>query len=48
MAEHAVVGVYRTMGEAEAAVRSLGDGGFPIQKVSIIAQRLQSGDRLTS
>ena len=29
MAEHSVVGVYKTLGEAEAAVQSLGDGGFP-------------------
>ncbi len=46
MVEHSVVGVYKTLGEAEAAVRSLGDGGFPIQKVSIIAQNLEDDRRV--
>ena len=41
MVEHSVVGVYKTLAAAEAAVRSLGDGGFPIQKVSIIAKHLE-------
>lgn len=44
--EHSVVGVYKTLGKAEAAVRSLGDGGFPIQKVSIIAQHLEDDRRV--
>jgi hypothetical protein len=44
VAENSLVGVYKTLGEAEAAVRSLGDAGFPIQKVSIIARHLE-GDR---
>jgi hypothetical protein len=30
MVQYSAVGVYRTLGEAEAAVRSLGGGGFPI------------------
>ena len=46
MAEHSVVGIYKTLGEAEAAVRSLGEGGFPIQKVSIIAQHLEDDRRV--
>ena len=46
MVESSVVGVYKTLSEAEAAVRSLGDGGFPIQKVSIIAQHLEDDRRI--
>ncbi len=46
MVEHSVVVVYKTLGEAEAAVRSLGEGGFPIQKVSIIAQHLTDDRRV--
>jgi hypothetical protein len=46
VAEHSVVGVYETLGEAENAVRSLGDGGFPIQQVSIIAQHLEDDRRV--
>jgi hypothetical protein len=46
MAENSVVGVFATLGEAEAAVRSLGDGGFPIQNVSIIAQHLTDDRRI--
>ena len=46
MAEHSVVGVYKALGAAEAAVRSLGDGGFPIQKVSIIAKNLEDDRRI--
>jgi hypothetical protein len=41
MPVHSVVGVYQRLDEAEAAVRSLSDGGFPIEKVSIIAQHLE-------
>jgi hypothetical protein len=33
MGEQAVVGVYESLAEAENAVRSLSDGGFPIQQV---------------
>jgi hypothetical protein len=46
MADNAVVGVYATLGEAEAAVRSLGDGGFPIQNVSVVAQDLTDDRRV--
>jgi hypothetical protein len=46
MAEHSLVGVYKRLAEAEEAVRSLGDGGFPIQQVSIIAQHLQDDRRV--
>jgi len=41
-----VVGTYKTLGDVEAAVRSLGDGGFPIQKVSIIAKHLEDDRRV--
>lgn len=33
MSEHSVVGIYQSLDEAEQAVRTLGSGGFPIQKV---------------
>src|SRR5438105_1527437 len=46
MAEHSVVGVYKSLDEAEQAVRALGSGGFPIQKVSIIAKDLQDSRRV--
>jgi hypothetical protein len=46
MAEHSVVGVYKRLPEAEDAVRSLGDGGFPLQQVSIIAQHLHDNRRV--
>jgi hypothetical protein len=46
MAEHSVVGIYGTLREAEAAVRSLGDRGFPLQKVSIIAKHLEDEQRV--
>jgi hypothetical protein len=46
MAEHSVVGVYKSLGAAEDAVRALGDGGFPIQQVSIIAQHLSDDRRV--
>ena len=42
MKDQSVVGVYRTMDDAEAAVRKLGSSGFPINKVSIIAKDLGS------
>ena len=37
-----VIGVYRTMSEAEAAVRHLTTKGFPIERISMIGQDLQS------
>jgi hypothetical protein len=46
MAEHSVVGVYKSLAEAEDAVRSLADGGFPIQQVSIVARNLQDDRRV--
>ena len=46
MTENSVVGVYTTLGDAEAAVRSLGDGGFPIQSVSVVAQDLTDDRRV--
>ena len=46
MVEHSVVGVYKTLVRAEAAVRSLGDGAFPIQKVTIIAKNLEDDRRV--
>jgi hypothetical protein len=46
MAGHSVVGVYKTFDEAEDAVRALGDGGFPIEKVSIVAQHLKDDRRV--
>ena len=39
-AESSVVGVYTHLDVAEDAVRKLGEGGFPIQHVSIIAKDL--------
>jgi hypothetical protein len=38
--ENSVVGVYSHIDEAEGAVRKLGEAGFPIQHVSIIAKDL--------
>src|SRR5580693_8651757 len=38
--ENSVVLVYSHLDEAEAAVKKLGEGGFPIQHVSIIAKDL--------
>jgi hypothetical protein len=38
--ENSVVGVYAHIDEAEDAVRKLGEAGFPIQHVSIIAKDL--------
>jgi hypothetical protein len=46
MAEHSVIGVYKTLADIEHAVRVLGDEGFPIQKVSIVGQHLQDERRV--
>jgi hypothetical protein len=46
MDEHSVVGVYKSLDEAEQAVRALASGGFPIQKVSIIAKDLRDSRRV--
>jgi hypothetical protein len=35
--EHSVVGIYTHIDQAEDALRTLGQAGFPIQHVSIIA-----------
>ena len=40
--EQSVVGIYGHLDQAEEAVRKLGEGGFPIDHVSIIAQDLGS------
>src|SRR5215469_3996985 len=40
--ENSVVGVYAQLDQAEEAVRALGQGGFPIQHVSILAANLGS------
>jgi hypothetical protein len=45
-AESSVVGVYTHLDVAEDAVRKLGEGGFPIQHVSIIAQDLGSEKKI--
>jgi hypothetical protein len=44
MAKHSVVGVYKRL--AEDAVRALGDGGFPIEQVSIITRHLEDDRRV--
>jgi hypothetical protein len=42
MAEHSVVGVYDTMTQAEEAVHTLDQAGFPLKQVSIVTQNLVS------
>ena len=42
MADPSIVGVYETMEQAEAAVRKLDQGHYPIKQVSIVAQNLQT------
>jgi len=42
MSEQSVVGVYATMTGAEGAVRKLGQGGFPMRQVSVVAKDLES------
>jgi hypothetical protein len=42
MADQSIIGVYDTMAQAEEAVRKLGEGGYPIEQVSILAQNLES------
>jgi len=41
MLEHSVVGIYKTLAEAEAAAKALRDSGFPIKKISIVARNLE-------
>jgi hypothetical protein len=42
MNTHCVIGVYADLSHAEDAVRTLGNGGFPIRQISVVAQDLQS------
>jgi uncharacterized membrane protein len=42
MAEHSVVGIYDTMAQAEEAVHTLDQAGFPVKQVSIVTQNLAS------
>jgi hypothetical protein len=42
MTEHSVVGVYETMAQAEAAVHTLDQAGFPVKHISIVTQNLAS------
>ena len=44
--DNSAVGVYTSMDAAEEAVRQLGQGGFPIQHVSILAQDLGSESKV--
>src|SRR5262245_21363463 len=44
--ESSVVGVYASIDAAEAAVQKLGQGGFPIQHVSIVSKDLGSEKRV--
>jgi uncharacterized membrane protein len=41
MAQQSVVGVYDTLGKAEAAVRALDAGKFPVKQISILAKDIQ-------
>jgi hypothetical protein len=36
MVEHSVVGIYDTMAQAEEAVYTLAQAGFPVQHISIV------------
>jgi len=42
MSEESVVGVYDAMSGAEQAVRQLGRAGVPVDRISIVAQNLES------
>lgn len=46
MNDNCVVGIYPTLSEAEAAVRSLSERGFPIEKVSILAANMTDHERV--
>ena len=41
MGQQSVVGVYDTLGRAEAAVRALDAGQFPVNQISILAKDIQ-------
>jgi hypothetical protein len=47
MSEKSVIGIYQSMDQAEKAVRTLDQGGFPIKQVSIVAKNLQSEKKIT-
>jgi hypothetical protein len=40
MTEHSVVGIYDTMTQAEEAVHTLDQAGFPVKHISIVTQSL--------
>jgi hypothetical protein len=42
MADQSTVGIYETLAQAEAAIRKLDQGRFPIKQVSIVAQNLET------
>ena len=42
MAERSVVGIYDTMAQAEEAVHTLDQAGFPVKHVSVVTQNLAS------
>jgi hypothetical protein len=46
MAEHSVVGIYDTMAQAEEAVHTLDQAGFPVKHISIVTQSLASNTTL--
>jgi hypothetical protein len=43
---NSLIAVYKTVADAETAVKSLRDGGYPINEVSIIAKDLKDSHRL--
>lgn len=42
MADQSTVAIYETLAQAEAAVRKLDQGKFPINQISIVAQNLET------
>jgi hypothetical protein len=46
MAEHSTVGIYDTMAQAEEAVHTLDQAGFPVKHISIVTQSLASNTTL--
>ena len=46
MTENSVVGIYNNLNGAETAVRALSEGGFPIDKVSILSKHLEDDKRV--
>ena len=42
MVEHNIVGIYETMAQAEEAVHTLDQAGFPVKHISIVTQNLVS------